>query len=72
MKGLLIILLILPNLVTCGPLTYAACQTACNKGAMSCYGSFSVIFGAGAVVTCSLAQGACMVGCTPLLAAPTP
>jgi hypothetical protein len=43
-----------------------------NKGAMSCYGSFGVIFGAGAVVTCSLAQGACMVGCTPLLAAPTP
>ncbi len=72
MKFLLILLLIIPNLVSSGPLSYAACQTACNKGAVSCYTSAGVVFGVGAVPACGLAQGACMAACTPLLAALTP
>ncbi|CAF1409581.1 unnamed protein product [Adineta steineri] len=72
MKILLIFLFILSHSVSGGPLTYAACQTACNKGAMSCYGSAGVIFGVGAVLTCGLAQGSCMIACTPLLAPVTP
>ncbi len=72
MKAVLIFLLLLPNLVSCGPLAYATCQTACNIGAMSCYGSAGIIYGVALAPACSLAQGKCMAACTPLLVAPTP
>ncbi|CAF1468521.1 unnamed protein product [Adineta steineri] len=72
MKILLIFLFTLSTFVSGGPLSYAACQTACNKGAMTCYGIAGVTFGVGAVPACGLAQGSCMAACTPLLVAPTP
>jgi hypothetical protein len=72
MKALLIFLLILPNLVSCGPVAYAICQTACNTGAMACYGLAGVTFGVGVASSCSLIQGKCMAACTPLLVAATP
>ncbi len=68
----LIILLILTNLVFCGPLYYAACQTACNAGAMTCYTLAGITYGFGMAPSCSLAQGKCMAACTPLLVAPSP
>lgn len=53
-----------------GSKTYGVCQTACNKGAEICYKLAGVIFGEGFDSSCSLAQGGCMVACTPLLIAP--
>jgi hypothetical protein len=54
MKILFIFLLSIPPLVSGGPLTYAACQTACNYGAVTCYSLAGLTFGvstAGAAVT---------------------
>jgi len=36
MKTVFIFLLLLPTLVSSGPLAYAACQTDCNYGAVTC------------------------------------
>ena len=62
-----------------GPLTYAACQTACNLGAVKCYALAGATFGVTgplgggpAVVACGLIQGTCMAACAAILAAPTP
>ena len=33
------------TLASAGPLTYAACQTACNYGAVSCYAAAGLTFG---------------------------
>ena len=46
MKFLFIFLLIVPNLVSAGSLAYAACQTACNYGAVTCYSLAGLTFGA--------------------------
>lgn len=75
---------ILPSIA--GPLAWAACQTACNAGAVACYSAAGLTFGITAPVTwwawfagapaaaaaCSAIQGTCMAACTPLLLAPTP
>lgn len=45
MKNFLMILFILPNLVSCGPLAYAACQTTCNLAAVSFYAAAGLTFG---------------------------
>ncbi|CAF0957721.1 unnamed protein product [Rotaria magnacalcarata] len=45
MKTLFIFLLILPVLVSSGPLAYGACQTACNYGAVTCYSLAGLTFG---------------------------
>jgi hypothetical protein len=68
----LIVLFMLTNLVFCGPVSYAICQTACNTGAMTCYAIVGITYGVGVAPACSLAQGKCMAACTPLLIAPTP
>jgi hypothetical protein len=72
MMTLFIWLLILPAFVSSGPVAYGLCQTACNAGAVTCYGLAGLVFGVAAVPGCSLAQGTCMAACTPLLIAPTP
>ncbi|UJR16804.1 hypothetical protein I4U23_003703 [Adineta vaga] len=41
-----IFVLLFPNLVFSGPLAYAACQTACNYGAVTCYAAAGLTFGA--------------------------
>ncbi|CAF4454906.1 unnamed protein product, partial [Rotaria magnacalcarata] len=59
MKTLFIFLLILPVLVSPGPLAYGACQTACNYGAVTCYSLAGLTFGVStlaAAATCSAAQ----------------
>jgi hypothetical protein len=43
---LFIFLLMLPALTSSGPLAYAACQTACNHGAVTCYALAGLKFGA--------------------------
>ncbi|CAG8495269.1 6133_t:CDS:2 [Ambispora leptoticha] len=62
-----------------GPLAYAACQTACNRGWVSCYSSADLVAGATgdlaalpAAVACNVAQGVCMASCVALLTAPSP
>lgn len=71
-----------------GPIAWGACQTACNGGAVVCYTQAGLVFGAAvasgppgwlfagagpaAAAACSVAQGACMTLCTPLMVAPTP
>lgn len=69
-----------------GPLAGGLCYTACNAGYGVCLGAVGVTAGVTAPVTwvgwftgvpaacvaCSAAQGACMVGCASLFAAPTP
>jgi hypothetical protein len=45
MKTLFIFLLIFPKLVSSGPLAYAACQTVCNYGAVTCYSLAGLTFG---------------------------
>lgn len=62
-----------------GPLTYAACQTACNLGAVKCYALAGYTFGVTgplgggpAVVACGLIQGTCMAACALSLTAPSP
>jgi hypothetical protein len=54
MKTLFIFFVLLPSLVSSGPLAYAACQTACNYGAVTCYSLAGLTFGvatAGAAAT---------------------
>jgi hypothetical protein len=54
MKTVFIFSLLLPTLVSSGPLAYAACQTACNYGAVTCYRLAGLTFGvatAGAAAT---------------------
>lgn len=54
MRTVFILLLLATNLVFAGPLAYAACQTACNSGAVTCYSLAGLTFGAataGAAVT---------------------
>ena len=58
--------------VIAGPISYGACQTVCNTGAVLCYMSAGVVFGVGNVPFCSSIQGTCMTACTPLLLAPIP
>lgn len=68
-----------------GPLTVGACYTACNAGAVSCYGLCGVTFGTqpvgwlnalwgapACVSACGTVQGACMAACTTTVVAPTP
>ncbi|CAI2195120.1 3870_t:CDS:2 [Funneliformis geosporum] len=73
----LIIFSLQPSSVNAGPLAYAACQTACNLGWVSCYGTAglaagTVTGGLGAplaAVGCNLAQGTVTGGlATPLAA----
>ena len=49
MKTPLILLLLLPTLVSSGPLAYAGCQTACNYGAVTCYSLAGLTFGVSTV-----------------------
>lgn len=76
----LVLLLLLGSIqqASAGPLAYAACQTACNLGAVKCYSLAGFTFGVnpavggGAAVACSIVQGTCMAACTASLLAPTP
>jgi hypothetical protein len=45
MMTLFIWLLILPAFVSSGPVAYGLCQTACNAGAVTCYGLAGLVFG---------------------------
>ena len=49
MKSVFIILLLSTTLASAGPLAYAACQTACNYGAVTCYSLAGLTFGAATV-----------------------
>ncbi|CAF3441546.1 unnamed protein product [Rotaria socialis] len=51
MKTLFIFLLILPVLVSSGPVAYGLCQTACNYGAVTCYTLAGLTFGVPAAIT---------------------
>lgn len=42
---MLLLLAAFVALVAGGPLSYAACQTACNSGAVYCYGAAGLTFG---------------------------
>jgi len=76
----IIVFVLQPSSVNAGPLAYAACQTACNIGWVTCYSTAglaagTITGGLGAPIAaaaCNLAQGACMAACVGLLAAPTP
>lgn len=83
----IVALLCLVSLVSAGPLTVAACYTACNAGVVTCYSAAGLTFGvsgpvgwwsfitgggAAAAAACSAAQGVCMSACTMLVVAPTP
>jgi hypothetical protein len=41
----LIVLIILVAPVVAGPIAFAACQSACNYGAVCCYAKVGIVFG---------------------------
>ncbi|CAG2103135.1 unnamed protein product [Medioppia subpectinata] len=74
-----VIVVILVSESSAGPVSWAACQTACNVGYVTCCviaggiaGTFTLVGAPAALAACSTVQGSCMAACTPLLLAPTP
>ncbi|CAG8626826.1 14487_t:CDS:2 [Ambispora leptoticha] len=75
----LLVLLCAIHSTYAGPLTYAACQTACNLGRDSCYalagfvsGTVFVGLAPPAILACNAVQGFCIASCAGLLSAPIP
>ncbi|RHZ70068.1 hypothetical protein Glove_275g57 [Diversispora epigaea] len=75
-----ILFLISLNNVSAGPITYALCQTACNVGWCTCYGTLGLTAGAAtggaalpaAAIACNVAQGVCMASCAASFFCPVP
>eukprot|EP00984_Skeletonema_dohrnii_P013082 scaffold5388_cov151-Skeletonema_dohrnii-CCMP3373.AAC.2 len=66
-----------------GPITCAACYTACNAGYVTCMSASGLVAGTtgpvgwwawatSAAAGCSAVQGVCMAACAASAAAPTP
>ncbi|KAJ1311555.1 hypothetical protein OPQ81_010039 [Rhizoctonia solani] len=66
--------------VEAGPIAMGLCYSACNAGYVKCCaaagavaGTFTLGLGVpAALAACSVVQGVCMSGCTPLFGAPCP
>ena len=76
---LAILLLLGSGTAEAGPVAWGICQTACNAAWVACLAGAGITAGVaappallGVAATCSTAQGACMVLCTPFMVAPTP
>lgn len=69
--AIIIVLGMLMNRATAGPITGAACTAACAAGVVTCYAAAGFVFGtvtAGAgtpavILGCNAAFGACMKAC---------
>ena len=69
---IIVLLLLSPNFVSSGVMSYGACQTACNAGAVTCYTLGNTVFGVASNPACSAAQGKCMAVCAVSFRIPTP
>jgi hypothetical protein len=80
----IVLLLCMASETRAGPGAMGLCYTACNAGAVACYGAAGLTFGttpagwwvlltggSAAAAACSAIQGTCMAACTPLFVAPT-
>mmetsp|Transcript_11582 Transcript_11582/g.17357 ORF Transcript_11582/g.17357 Transcript_11582/m.17357 type:complete len:89 (+) Transcript_11582:108-374(+) len=81
--SIICIVSILLNQSEAGPITCAACYTACNAGYVTCMSASGLVAGTtgpvgwwawatSAAAGCSAVQGVCMTACAASAAAPTP